>query len=72
MKLSSEKRNIPQHLHKICYIALLKFKGTIQGRDISIAFCPNDMENYISVHMDNQLLIHKSSVIENINSLDKK
>jgi hypothetical protein len=38
-------------------IALLKLKGTIQGKEISIAICPNNMKNHINVNLVNQLLI---------------
>jgi hypothetical protein len=72
MKLRNGKKGRFPNTYTKYVIALLKFKGTIQGRVISIVVCPNDKENYISIDMANLLLIPESSAIEKINSLDKK
>jgi hypothetical protein len=39
--------------------AILKLKGSIQGKDISIDICSNNKKKIINVDMDNQLLIPK-------------
>lgn len=41
---------------------LLKVKGTIQGKDINITIYPKN--NYINVHLANQLLILEPSIFE--------
>ena len=45
-------------------IGLLKFRGNIQEKEISIHICPDKKKNHISIDLSNQLIISKTSVIE--------
>ena len=70
MVSSIEKRRIfSTTLTKYTYV-ILKIKGSIQGRDIRNAICPDDNAFFVKVDTTNQLLIPWSSIVEMINTLD--
>ena len=52
--------------------ALLKVKGSIAGKDVTIAISPAEEKNYINPKIANQLVIPESNIIEKLEFFDKK
>jgi hypothetical protein len=51
---------------------LLRIKGTLAGKDVTISIDPTANDNYVSTECANQLLIPKSNIIEEIDSWNEK
>jgi hypothetical protein len=51
---------------------LLRIKGTLIGKDVTISIDPTEHNHYTSTECANQLLIPELNIIEKINSWNKK
>jgi hypothetical protein len=71
MESRNENGRFPKIVRKIVSV-LLRFKGTLEGKDIIISIAPTLNCNYVSVECANQLLIHESNIMDKINSWNEK
>ena len=72
MKPNNESKGRFCHDSKNSVCVLLKIKGIIQEKDISIVICPNDKDSHINADLANQLLIPEPSIIEKYKFLNPK
>ena len=48
---------------------MMNFKGTIQGKDVSIYLCPNETQNFINIELANQISISELMIFKKQNIL---
>ena len=63
-KMETNKERFPKTFIK-CVSTLFKIKGSLVGRDNIISISPTEDSNYISTKCANQLVIPKSTIVEN-------
>jgi hypothetical protein len=51
---------------------ILRIKGTLGGKDLTISIAPTERNNYVSAEFANQLLIPESNIIEKLDFWDNK
>jgi hypothetical protein len=66
MESSNEKGRFPKTLGKNFASVLLRVKGTLGGRDITISIAPTERNNYVTPEFANQLVIPESNISEKI------
>jgi hypothetical protein len=68
---NEEKGRFPKTSRKYVSV-LLRIKGTLAGKDVTISIDPSEHDNYVSTECANQLLIPKSNIIEEIDLWNEK
>jgi len=71
MNIVKKERRFPKTTKNYVKV-LLKIKGTIGGRDVTISIAPGERNNYISDEFANQLMIPESNIGEKLDFWDKK
>jgi hypothetical protein len=70
-----ESNNEKRRFHKTSGISasmLLRVKGTLGGKDITIFIAPTRCNNYVSIEFANQLAIPESNIIEKLDLWNEK
>jgi hypothetical protein len=56
----------------MCFSALLRIKGTLAWKYITLSIAPIECNNYVSIEFANELMILESNIIEKIGLVEQK